>query len=215
MINGKQLDGLCKVLNVFQKTVRMDMPVVVDPVCTMICEVKAKDVFGIESSKALDIKQISGLKLEDEDFDVSIENGRYILSNDKRSYSILMSEGNSIRTPKVPDFYTTVEITTDANTFKKAIDKCSLVCDNCVIQNGNMTSKTTSTEVSVVLGKFNDDSGCDTKSAYGLPLLKSVAKVLTGKVTLKYDKSFPLVIMWNDGYYDYRVCIAPRVENDG
>ena len=72
MINGKQLDGLCKVLNVFQKCVRMDKPVVVDPACTMMCEVKTKDVFGIESSKALDIKQISGLKLEDENFDVSI-----------------------------------------------------------------------------------------------------------------------------------------------
>ena len=66
----------------------------------------------------------------------------------------------------------------------------------------------------MVLGKFDDDNGRDTKSAYGLSLLKSVAKVLTGKVILKYGEAYPLMIMWNDGYYDYRAFIAPRVEQE-
>lgn len=211
MINGKQLDGLCKVLNVFQDKVRMDCPIVVDNARIMLCEVCASDVFGIKSSDGLDIKQILNLKLEDEDFDVSIENDKYILKNDKRSYSFALKSNANIKTHAVPAFETDTEIETDAKTFLKAIEKCSLVCDNCMICNGEMISETDNTKVSVILGKSSECG--QTEGHYSLSMLKKIAKVMTGKVVLSFSRDYPLKIVWSDGYYTYKAFIAPLIKD--
>lgn len=212
MINGKQLDGLCKVLSVFQDKVRMDCPIVVDGACIMLCEVCASDVFGIKSTDGLDIKQILNLKLEDEDFDVSIENYKYILKNDKRSYSFALKSKDAIKKPHaVPAFETDTEIETDAKTFLKAIEKCSLVCDNCRICNGEMIAETENTKVSVTLGKSSECG--QTEGHYSLSMLKKIAKVMTGKVVLRFSQDYPLKMVWSDGYYTYNAYIAPLIEH--
>ena len=189
----------------------MDCPIVVDNACIMLCEVCASDVFGIKSSDGLDIKQILNLKLEDEDFDVSIENDKYILKNDKRSYSFALKSNANIKTHAVPAFKTDTEIETDAKTFLKAIEKCSLVCDNCMICNGEMISETENTKVSVILGKSSECG--QTEGHYSLQMLKKIAKVMTGKVVPSFSRDYPLKMVWSDGYYTYKAFIAPLIED--
>ena len=208
-MNGKQLTGLCKVLNVFQDAVRMNDPVVVEDTHVMMCEVKQKSMFGVDSDYGLDIKKILKMKIEDEDFDVSIEEGRYILKNENQTYSFAPVDGESLSTYKAPKFGKmegTIE--TDAKTLRKAVDKCLLVSEYCTIQDGRMSAKDDVTDVSFVLGK-DDGSGC--RSLYSLYYLKKIAKVMTGNVTICYDTDFPMKLCWSDGFYDYTAMLAHRI----
>ena len=63
VMNGKQLNGLCKVLNVFQDNVRMNHNVVVEDAHVMMCEVKQEPMFGVDSEFGLDIKKILKMKI--------------------------------------------------------------------------------------------------------------------------------------------------------
>lgn len=209
MTNGKQLNGLCKVLNVFQDEVRMNYPIVVDRTHVMMCEIKPTPMFGIDDEHGLDIEKIKKMKIEDEDFDVSIEKGRYVLKNENRTYSFLLVEGDGLPTPKTPKLDMKGVIETDAKTLLKAVEKCILVSDYCVIQDGRMSAKDDFTGVSVVLGK-DDGSGC--RSLFPLDYLKKIAKVMTGNVKIYFDTDYPMKMCWWDGYYDYTVMLAQRME---
>lgn len=212
VISGKQLNGLCKVLNVFQDAVRMDYPVVVDDAHIMMCEVKQTPMFGVDSDYGLDIKKILKMKIEDEDFDVSIEDGRYILKNENQTHSFAPVDEESLPNYKVPKFgKMNGVIETDAKTLLKAVKRCILVSEYCVIQDGRMSAKNDVTEVSFVLGK-DDGSGC--RSFYSLDYLKKIAKVLTGDVTIYYDTDFPMKLCWSDGYYNYIAILAHRIEQE-
>lgn len=87
------MNGLCKVLSVFQDEVCMDYPIVIDRTHVMMCEVGQTPMFGIEGEYGLDVKKILKMNIEDEDFDVSIENGRYVIRNANRTYSFLLKDG--------------------------------------------------------------------------------------------------------------------------
>lgn len=212
VINGKQLNGLCKVLNVFQDAVRMNDPVVVEDAHVMMCEVKQTPMFGVDSDYGLDIKKILKMKIEDEDFDVSIEDGRYILKNENQTYSFALVDGESLSTYKAPTFgKMNGVIETDAKTLLKAVKKCILVSEYCVIQDGRMSAKNDVTEVSFVLGK---DDGSGRRSFFSLDYLKKIAKVMTGGVTIYYDTDFPMKLCWSDGYYNYIAILAHRIEQE-
>lgn len=211
MINGKQLTGLCRVLNVFQSAARMDCPIVVDDAHVMMCEVKQTPMFGIDSEHGLDVEKILKMKIENEDFDVSIENLRYILKNENHTYSFSIVDENSLPTYKAPKFGKmdgTIE--TDAKTLLKAVKKCLLVSEYCIIQDGRMSAKDDVTDVSFVLGKDNG-SGC--RSLFSLNYLKKIAKVMTGDVKIYFGNDCPLKMCWCDGFYDYTAMLAQRVEN--
>ena len=210
VMNGKQLNGLCRVLSVFQDAVRMNYPVVVDDAHIMACEVKQESMFGVDSEFGLDIKKILKMKIENEDFDVSFEDGRYILKNENQTYSFAPVDGESLSTYKAPTFgKMDGVIETDAKTLLKAVKKCILVSEYCVIQDGRMSAKNDVTEVSFVLGK-DDGSGC--RSFYSLDYLKKIAKVITGNVTIHYDTDHPMKLCWSDGYYNYIAILAHRIE---
>lgn len=208
-MNGRQLNGLCKVLNVFQDTVLMDYPIVIDDTHVMMCEVGQTPMFGIDGEYGLDVKKILKMNIEDEDFDVSIENGRYVVRNENRTYSFLLKEGEGLKRPKAVKLDVNGCIETDAKTLLKAVEKCMSVSDWCVIQDGRMSAKNDDTDVSVVLGK-DDGSGC--RSRYGLDWLRKICKVMTGKVVIYFDTDYPMKMCWGDGWYDYMVMIAPRVD---
>ena len=212
VISGKQRNGLCKVLTVFQDAVRMDYPVVVDDAHVMMCEVKQTPMFGVDGEFGLDIKKILKMKIENEDFDVSIEGTRYILKNENQIYSFPIVDENNLPTYKAPKFGKmegTIE--TDAKTLRKAVDKCLLVSEYCTIQDGRMSAKDDVTYVSFALGK-DDGSGC--RSLYSLYYLKKIAKVMTGNVTICYDTDFPMKLCWSDGFYDYTAMLAHRIEQE-
>lgn len=212
VISGKQLNGLCKVLTVFQDAVRMDCPVVVDDAHVMMCEVKQTPMFGIDSEYGLDIEKILKMKIENEDFDVSIERGRIILKNENQTYSFSKVEEESLPAFKAPKFgKMNGTIETDAKTLLNAVKKCILVSEYCTIQNGRMSAKDDVTEVSFVLGK-DDGSGC--RSFYSLEYLKKIVKVMTGNVTIYLDNDCPLKMCWSDGFYDYTAMLAQRMNTE-
>lgn len=210
MMNGKQINGLCKVLNVFQNNVCVMGNAVIDPAHVMMCRVSQTPIFGVEAEGVLDIKAILKLKIEDEDFDVSVENGRYILKNEKRTYSFLVSDETPLN-PKMPKFDTQCTVETDAKTLLKAVEKCEIVSDHAILEGGRLTAEGEVMKASVVLGK-DDGSGC--RTIYSVDCLKRIAKVTTGKVKLEYNEDFPVKIKWFDGYYDYEVMLAPRIETE-
>ena len=211
-MNGKQLNGLCKVLHVFQDAVRMNYPVVVDDAHVIMCEVKQTPMFGIDSEYGLDIEKILQMRIENEDFDVSIENGKYILKNENQTYSFSKVEEESLPAFKAPKFgKMNGTIETDAKTLLNAVKKCILVSEYCTIQNGRISAKDDVTEVSFVLGK-DDGSGC--RSLFSLVYLKKIAKVMTGNVTIHFDNDFPMKLCWSDGYYDYTAMLAQRIEQE-
>ena len=212
VISGKQLNGLCKVLTVFQDAVRMDYPVVVDDAHVMMCEVKQKPMFGIDSEYGLDIEKILKMKIENEDFEVSIERERIILKNENQTYSFSKVEEESLPAFKVPKFGKMEGIIeTDAKTLLKAVKKCLLVSEYCIIQDGRMSTKDDVTDVSFVLGK-DDGSGC--RSFYSLEHLKKIAKVMTGDVKIYFGNDCPLKMCWCDGFYDYTAMLAQRIEQE-
>ncbi len=212
VMNGKQLNGLCRVLSVFQDAVRMNYNVVVEDAHVMMCMVEQTPMFGVDSEFGLDIKKILKMKIENEDFDVSIEDGRYILKNENQTYSFTPVDGESLPTYKAPKFgKMNGVIETDAKTLLKAVKKCIQVSEYCVIQDGKMSAKDDVTDVSFVLGK-DDGSGC--RSFYSLNYLMKIAKVLTGNVTIYYDTDFPMKLCWSDGYYDYTAMLAQRIEQE-
>ena len=208
-MNGKALSGLCKVLNVFQDEVRMDHPVVVDKAHVMMCRVAQTPMFGIECEHGLDVGTILKMKIEDEDFDVSIRDGRYVLANENREYSFLLLDEAGLPKPKKPIFDTSAVIETDAKTLLKAVEKCQLISDYCTVADGRMRAEGIDTEVSVVLGK---DDGSKRVSRFPLDYMKKVSKVMTGKVRLEFDTDYPIRMIWTDGYCDYEVMLAPRIE---
>lgn len=210
MMNGKALNGLCKVLNVFQDGVRMDYPVVVDKACVIMCEVEQTPMFGVECGHGLDVGTILKMKIEDEDFDVSIRDGRYVLANGNREYSFPLLDEAGLPKPKKPIFDTSAVIETDAKTLLKATEKCQLISDYCTIADGRMRAEGVDTEVSIVLGK---DDGSRCVSRFPLDYMKMIAKVMTGKVRLEFDTDYPIRMTWTDGYYDYEVMLAPRIEH--
>ena len=211
-MNGKQLNGLCKVLTVFQDAVRMDCPVVVDDAHIMMCEVKQTPMFGIDSEYGLDIEKMLKMKIENEDFDVSIERERYVLKNENQTYSFSKVEEDSLPAFKVPKFGKmdgTIE--TDAKTLLKAVEKCLLVSEYCIIQDGRMRAKDDVIDFSFVLGK-DDGSGC--RSFYSLAHLKKIVKVMTGNVKIYFGDDCPLKMCWSDGFYDYTAMLAQRIESE-
>ena len=212
VMNGKQLNGLCKVLSVFQDNVRMNHNVVVDDAHIMMCEVEQTHMFGVDSEFGLDIKKILKMKIENEDFDVSIENERYILKNENQTYSFAPVDEESLPNYKAPKFdKMNGVIATDAKTLLNAVKKCILISDSCIIQDGIMSAKDDVTDVSFVLGK-DDGSGC--RSFFTLDFLKKIVKVMTGNVTIYFGNDCPLKLCWSDGYYDYTAMLAQRIEQE-
>lgn len=212
VISGKQLNGLCRVLSVFQDNVRMNHNVVVDDEHIMACEVEQESMFGVDSEYGLDIKMILKMKIEDEDFDVSIEDGRYTLKNENQTYSFAPVDEESLPNFKVPKFgKMDGVIETDAKTLLKAVKRCILISDSCIIQDGRMSAKDDATSVSFVLGKDNG-SGC--RSFFTLDFLKKIVKVMTGNVTIYFGNDCPLKMCWSDGYYDYTAMLAQRIEQE-
>lgn len=212
VISGKQLNGLCKVLSVFQDCVRMNYNVVVDDAHVIMCEVKQTPMFGIDSEYGLDIEKILKMKIENEDFDVSIERERIILKNENQTYSFSKVEEKSLPAFKAPKFgKMDGVIETDAKTLLKAVKGCILISDSCIIQDGRMSAKDDATSVSFVLGK---DSGSGCKSFYSLEHLKKIVKVMTGDVKIYFGDDCPLKMCWSDGYYDYTAMLAQRIEQE-
>lgn len=212
VMNGKQLNGLCRVLSVFQDAVRMNYPVVVDDAHIMACEVKQESMFGVDSEFGLDIKKILKMKIENEDFDVSFEDGRYILKNENQTYSFAPVDEESLPNYKAPKFdKMNGVIETDAKTLLNAVKRCIQVSEYCIIQDGKMSAKDDVTDVSFVLGK-DDGSGC--RSFYSLDYLKKIVKVMTGNVTIYFDTDYLMKMCWSDGYYDYTAMLAHRIEQE-
>lgn len=196
----------------FQDVVRMNYPAVIDKTHVMMCEVKPTPMFGIECKDGLDVSKIQKMKIEDECFDVSIENGRYVLKNEARTYSFLLTDAESLNKPNVPKLDSEGVIETDAKTLLNAVEKCILVFDYCTVQNGRMSAKNDVADVSVVLGK-DDGSGC--RSCYALDYLKKIAKVMVGDVRIYFDTNYPMKMCWFDGYCEYSVFLAPRIDDKG
>ncbi len=214
MINGKQLNSLCKVLNVFTEEIRLDHSVAVDPAHVMMCVVEETDLFGSYNAReGINLRQILNMKIEDENFNVFFRNGRYVLENEKRQYAFPCIDPETLIRPKPININIESTIETDAKTLLKAVEKCEMITDHCTIHNGKITasSKASCIEASIVLG---DDDGNGKKCMYPINFLKRVAKVITGKVTIGYDNDCPMQLTWTDGYYHYRVYIAPRIEQE-
>lgn len=210
MMNGKQLNGLCKVLNVFQDEVRMDYNTLVDDAHVMMCVVEQSPMFGVDRAGGLDIWMMRRLRIENEDFEVFVEDDKYILRNDRREYRMGLVESGGFHEPRFPAMKLDGVIVTDARTLLKAAEKCCQVSDHCTLRNGVLSAEDDVTSISVKLGEDLDDAGH--RSMFPLDYLRKVAKVMTGTVTIQYDDDMPMRMNWNDGYYDYTVGLAPRIE---
>lgn len=221
MINGKQLENLCKVLSLFtgndESKNHVDMSVnrFVDKDRVMLCVIKEENIFGVESDKAIDVKQILKMKLENSDFEVSIEGDKFVLSDMDKTYTFNLKDKMDVRIPALPSKINAIDIYTDARTLQNAIDKCALVNDFVILKEGNMDAVSSENSISIKLGKtIKNTDEQDVESHYSIGYLKPLAKVMVGGVQLSYATDYPLVAQWCDGAYHYTVYLAPRIESD-
>lgn len=221
MINGRQLENLCKVLSLFTKGekgntyVAMDSNRFVDKNRVMLCCIKEENIFGITSDKAIDVKQILKMKLENSDFEVSLDGDRYILSDADKTYAFNLRDKENVHIPATPIKVDAVDIYTDAKTLQNAIDKCALVNDFAILKEGDMGAVSSENSISIKLGKITKNTEeQNVESHYGIEYLKPLAKVMVGGVQLSYATDYPLIMQWCDGAYHYTVYLAPRIEAD-
>lgn len=119
----------------------------------MLCCINEENIFGVESDKAIDVKQILKMKLENSDFEVSVEGNKYILSDVDKTYTFNLRDKMSVRIPALPPMINAIDIYTDAKTLQNAIDKCALVNDFVILKEGDIGAVSSENSISIKLGK--------------------------------------------------------------
>lgn len=210
-MNGKQINGLCKVINAVTTTVRLNQTVFVNDAHVMMVKVEQKNIFGVEDSNlCIDVSKVLKMKIEETDFDASLDEWKYILKDDKSTYTFKLTP-DYVRDPTMPSLgYLTEEIETDVKTLKYVVEKCEIVSNFCTIKDGCM-SATGDADVILKVGEWIGEGKA---SMFPLEYLKKLCKVMTGKVKIEYDMDFPCRIAWTDGSYDYTAMIAPKIKSD-
>ena len=214
-MKGKELNNLVKTID----TLKIDaVPLsnelmIVDSAHVSMMVIRRVDrlpVFGVESERVIHLKNL--LKLPDsEEFDVRVENGRFVLSNDDHVYSFnLVDEPyNQAKVPKMGNLH---EVTVPAKRIQDAVKIIDGVNEHCVIDSdGHIVCMGAVTDAKIVWSRIGK---CDEPFSvmFHFDYVKRISKVLVGDVKMELESDYPTVWTWCDGSYEYRYLLAPRIE---
>ena len=216
-MKGKDLNNLVKTIGALKVDVIpmvSEMAIVDAPhICMMeIARLDKSPIFDVESKYMVDCKEL--LKLPDsEEFTAKVDGVKYILENADYRYSFNLAD-DEYTEPKVPKFnpWDFEEITVSSKKIRDVIGSLKGINDYVIVEcdgeNVTMSVKTDTKEVRRTVGKCIGHF----KSMFPFDYVKRISDVVTGDVTMRFNYDFPTVWTWDDGCFNYRCLLAPRVE---
>ncbi len=214
-MKGKQLKGLIKVITPFGDLFDARRKDIVNYDHTLCCIItpKSGDIFGIPIDDTMHVTLLSRLDIDPkDDYDVSMEDGRYTLTSEKEKISLALCGG-------------------EADSLKVDVTKCGKYDDSFVVQSSELKqamkrlSKIKAEYIDITGGRLiaNNmgiklslslkESECESKSKFRLELLKKVINVTSGYVMISYGNDTLLNLKWSDEYYEYNAFIAGCFDN--
>ena len=212
-MKGKQLKGLVKVLSAFNDEMDTKVDFINDDKKITVCQIKPKsgDIFGVPLEGVLYIKPMTKMDFtNDMDYDVSVDNDRYIVECDQERYQFTLYGDETIKVRSIPKIDYDHSFAIPVTELKQAMKKCAAISDKCRFKDGRMEAEGNDMKISILL-RMTPQEG--STSIY-IKHLKKILNVAKGIVLLSYGEDLPVRIRWADEYYEYDTLIAPLVEND-
>ena len=215
---GEQITNLCKTLSIMDDIVQMSGKLkVVDPEHVMAMEVESLDgsaAFEIVSDKMLDPEDLVKMKIGAKDeFEVRTEDNLYVLRNAGSFFGVHMIEPTIEKPVRIPslDLH---KVEVSGKMLKDIIGQVSSISDNVTfsIEDGDVWITGESENVKVGRKLAITDRDVNVLSKFPTDYLKRLMKVAGSTVTIGLHTDCPMTIEWNDGYYNYKVLLAPRIE---
>lgn len=214
-MRGKNLKNLVKTIGALKIDI---VPMVkefaiVDSAHVCMMEIRAingSPVFEVESESNVDLSLIQNIP-DGEEFNVSVDDNKWILSNDDYRYTFnLVYEGyNKPKVPKIQNLYT---VTIPSKKIQDAVKVTKGMADYLTFESDGedlvVSCSTDSTNVERILGDCPEHF----RASFPFENIERISKVLVGDVTMELDTDYPTIWTWNDGCYEYRYLLAPRIE---
>lgn len=216
-MKGKDLNNLVKTVGAIKVDVvpMVTEMAIVDANHISMMEIAKLDkspIFDVESEYLVDCKDL--LKLPDsEEFTATMNDNVYILENTDYRYTFILVDDGYTK-PKVPKFnpWDFQEVTVSAKKIRDIVSSLKGISDYVTVEcDGDrvtMSVKTDTKEVRRTVGKCIGHF----KSMFPFDYVKRISDVVTGDVTMRFNYDFPTVWTWDDGCFNYRCLLAPRVE---
>ena len=153
-MKGKQLKGLVKVLSAFNDDMDTKVDFINDDGKITVCQIKPKsgDIFGVPLEGVLDIKPMTKMDfINDMDYDVSVDNDRYIVECDQERYQFTLYGGETIKVKSIPKIDYEHSFAIPVTELKQAMKKCAAISDKCKFKNGRMEAEGNGMKISILL----------------------------------------------------------------